>query len=126
MSNYTETVDNWLKDRGIIYDFHRVGNVEKWGSLKPMYAISFYRDDGENGLGFVTEFYSHTDPTAYDVLSCLQKSEVAADKWEFFEEMGLAPSKELEKTYQAVRLEWEKVSEFFTESELVELQEIAQ
>lgn len=120
----TEEVEKFLIDRTMVFTCHYVGAVIKWNSPKTAWAVSFYRSDLIKC--FITEFYSIEEPTAYDVLSCLQTYEPTFDKYEFFREFGYEPSEENETIHAAVLLEWKKVSDFFTASELEELQEIAQ
>ena len=63
-------------------------------------------------------------PTAYDVLTCLTKYEPGTLE-NFCSDFGYdTDSKKAEKTYKAVVKEWEKVSSFFSESELEQLAEI--
>lgn len=63
-------------------------------------------------------------PSAYDLLSCIQKYDVGAFE-DFCSEFGYdTDSRKAEQTYQAVLKEWKKVSRFFTEMELEELQAI--
>jgi hypothetical protein len=63
-------------------------------------------------------------PTAYDVLACITKYE-PGDFEQFCGDFGYdMDSRKGEKIYKAVCKEWQKVSSFFTEAEINELQEI--
>ena len=63
-------------------------------------------------------------PTAYAVLSCIQKYEIGTFE-DFCGDFGYdTDSRNAEKIYKLVKKEWEKVNTFFTESEIEELQEI--
>jgi len=58
------------------------------------------------------------------VLACIQKYEVGNFQ-NFCGDFGYdTDSRKAEKIYKAVCKEWEKVNTFFSESELIELQEI--
>jgi len=63
-------------------------------------------------------------PTAYDVLSCLQKSEIGTFK-DFCEDFGYdEDSRKAEKTYKAVVEEFKQVKMLWSDSEIEKLQEI--
>lgn len=63
-------------------------------------------------------------PTAYDILSCLQKYEIATFE-DFCDEYGYdTDSRKAFRTYKAVKKEWENVRLLFTPEELEQLQEI--
>lgn len=63
-------------------------------------------------------------PNAYDVLSCLQKYEVGTFE-DFCGEFGYnTDSRKAEKTYNAVKDEWQNVAMLWNESELEQLREI--
>ena len=63
-------------------------------------------------------------PTAYDVLTCLQKYDVGTFE-DFCGEFGYdTDSRKAEKTYKAVCNEYDKISRFFTTEELEQLQEV--
>lgn len=64
-------------------------------------------------------------PSAYDLLACLQKSDPGSFK-DFCGDFGYdTDSRKAERVYEAVRAEWFKMNDFFTDAELTELQEIA-
>lgn len=64
------------------------------------------------------------NPTAYDVLVCLTKSEPGTFE-DFCSEFGYdTDSKKAEKIYNAVSNEWLNISKLFTDSEIEQLQEI--
>lgn len=69
-----------------------------------------------------------TAPNAYDVLACLTKYEVGSFE-DFCSEFGYSEGKLSEypkvmKIYNAVKNEYRQLTEMFTETEMVELQEI--
>lgn len=125
MSEYTERVDKFLDDRGISYVCHYVGSTNKWGVFKEAYACSLYRPDVAEVL--ITEFYGPDEPSADDLLSCLQKYEPEAKLKDFMQEFGysIAQFDEAEKAFKGVHEEWRKMAKFFTPTELEELREIA-
>lgn len=78
-------------------------------------------DDGRGGLKAVKDM---RDVTAYDVLTCITKSDPGTFE-DFCGEFGYdSDSKRAEQTYFAVQKEWAKVRRFFTPEELAEIQEI--
>lgn len=63
-------------------------------------------------------------PTAYDVLTCITKSD-PGDFENFCSEYGYdTDSRKAKKTYKAVRDEWYNVSKLFSDTEIQQLQEI--
>ena len=64
------------------------------------------------------------EPTAYDVLSCLQKYDVGIFS-EFCSEFGYdEDSMKAEKIYEAVCKEWDMVQKLWTDDEIEELRKI--
>lgn len=64
------------------------------------------------------------EPTAYDLLTCLTKNDPGAFE-DFCSEFGYdIDSRTAERTYKAVKRDWQKVEQFFTPEEIEELQEI--
>lgn len=100
-------------------------------------AIDFwssYADEEFNALGskkyqMQETIFKYADkgrqaPTPYDVIACIQKSEVGTFD-DFCSDFGYdSDSRKAEETYHAVVREWRKVQKFFTEAELVALQEV--
>lgn len=65
-----------------------------------------------------------TQVTAYDLLACLTKYDPGTFE-NFCSDFGYnTDSRKAESTYHAVQKEYQKVSRFFTDAELVELQDI--
>jgi hypothetical protein len=66
-----------------------------------------------------------THVTAYDLLACIQKSDVGTFQ-QFCDEYGCdEDSRKAETVYHAVLKEWRKVEKFFTAEELAAIQEIS-
>jgi hypothetical protein len=66
-----------------------------------------------------------SEPTPYDVLACITKSEPGSFE-EFCGEFGYdTDSRKAEQVYFAVQAEWSKVRRFFTAEEIAEIQEIS-
>lgn len=92
------------------------------------YRISFKAPDRKSfNLSFWNSFNdarAGKTPTAYGVLTCIQKYD-PGDYEEFCSEMCYEQdSRRALKTYSLVVKEWEKVRDFFSEEELEEIQEI--
>lgn len=72
----------------------------------------------------VTKNPNFKAPTAYDVLTCLQKYEVGTFE-NFCSEFGYdTDSRKAQKIYKAVVNEWQNVAMLFTDKEIEQLQEI--
>jgi hypothetical protein len=105
----------------------------------PTYGKHFLGDKGEcyifsctlrrKGKGSYTFKFGQSiaagdkEPTMYDVLACLQKSEVG-DFIDFCDEFGYDKTKSSERIYNSVVKEWENVERLFGDI-LDELQEIS-
>lgn len=80
------------------------------------------------GFGFGRVYERNEDyaiPTAYDVLSCLQKNEVGTLE-EFCREFGYdTDSRKAEKIYSAVCHEWQEIKALYNDEEIERLQEIS-
>lgn len=82
------------------------------------------KDNGflNNGKSDIIHFPK--EPTAYDVLTCLTKSEAGTFE-DFCGDFGYdEDSIKAEKTYKAVLNEWQNVAMLWSDSEIEELQEI--
>ena len=134
MSEYETKAIKFLAKHGITL------SVAEGGYKKPLWAekgqahgnhyrITFQREPHRKrfSLSFwnsVNDVQEHKHPSAYDVLTCLQKSDVGSFE-EFCCEFGYdCDSIKALKTYKATVKEWEKVSGFFTPEEIEELQGI--
>lgn len=80
------------------------------------------RDFLNNGKSDVIHYPK--EPTFYDILACLQKYETGSFE-DFCSEFGYdTDSKKAEKTYNAVKDEYQNLCALFTDAELEQLQEI--
>lgn len=93
-----------------------------------LYKVTFRREEKKSlNLPFWNSYKDMTEgkePRAYDVLASITKSNPGAYE-SFCSDFGYnIDSRKAEKTWKLVKREWEKVSAFFTEAEIEELQEI--
>lgn len=132
MQDYQKQASDLLKKMNVVFttkflknDFYFYGDKE----TRDIFKVSFRRDKKSFSLSFGNSLKDSTGsggnpPTAYDVLSCIQKYEVGTFE-NFCSDFGYdTDSRRAEKTYKAVCKEWKKVSSFFTPEELKELQDV--
>jgi hypothetical protein len=106
-------------------DYHFQDDKER----RDIFNITFSRGKNKFSLRFGQSLNDSTGagtnkPTEYDVLSCIQKYDVGSFQ-DFCSEFGYdIDSRKAEKTYKAVLKEYNKVSNFFTNDEIEQLQEI--
>lgn len=111
-----QSASRWTKEgeeHGIKYDIklsNKRGeyNFNFWGSIHD----KMLKSEGKKAQ--ITE---------YDVLACITKYEVGTF-WDFINDFGYEATEETERTYNAVKEEFESISKLFTEEELEELREI--
>ena len=141
MSEYQKQANDFLSKNNITFkakflknDYHFSEDKETRDIFnvtfsRPCYVDGFKKQTKKFSLRFGqslndSDYNGGNPPTPYDVLACIQKYEVG-DFQNFCGAFGYdTDSRKAEKIYKAVCKEWEKVSNFFSESELVELQEI--
>lgn len=81
-------------------------------------------DKFKRGLGRQLKEVKGTPPTAYDVLTCLEKYGYE-DFQDFCDSLGYDPdSRSALKTYKAVQKEYNNVCKIWSDEEITELQEI--
>jgi hypothetical protein len=94
-----------------------IKNGKPENGIKQVYQFDIYHEWAKNKNFKV--------PTAYDVLACLQKSDVGTFE-DFCNEFGYdTDSRKAGKTYQAVLSEYTQLKTLFTDTELQDMQEIA-
>lgn len=96
-------------------------------ATRDIYRFTLSRDQERFSVRFgqsINESEAKEIPTAYDLLTCLTKSDPGTFE-DFYGDFGYDnDSRKAEKIYQAVVQEWQKVTEFFTSEEIEELQDI--
>lgn len=84
-----------------------------------------YRGKRNIGYSVVHPRGKRKTVAAYDLLACIQKSEVSTFE-NFCADFGYdSDSRKAEQTYHAVAKEWKKVQQFFTKEEIAQLQKIS-
>jgi len=132
MSEYQKQANDFLTKNNITFkakflknDYHFSEDKE----TRDIFNITFSREGKKFSFRFGqslndSDYNGGNPPTPYDVLACIQKYEVGNFQ-NFCGDFGYdTDSRKAEKIYKAVCKEWEKVNTFFSESELIELQEI--
>lgn len=131
-TNYETQAAELLKSFGVKFSANFIEYGKHFDDDKQsrdIFNITFRRDRKGFSLRFGQSINDSTGegtnkPTEYDVLSCIQKYDVGSFE-DFCSEFGYdTDSRKAEKTYKAVLKEYDKVSNFFTESEIEQLQEI--
>lgn len=111
--NTTATV---IAFKYVKFDFHFDGDKER----RAIWDISLTNQNATRTFRFGASIaQGNKQPTAYDLLACLQKYDPGTFE-EFCNEFG-ATSRRL---YKAVVAEWNKVQALFNENEIEQLQEI--
>lgn len=131
-SNYQTEAKDLLKSMNVKFKatFLKYGqHFEDDKQSRDIYKVIFRREKNSFSLIFGQSINESTGnggnaPEEYDVLSCLQKYDVGSFE-NFCSEFGYdVDSRKAEKIYKAVCKEFEKVSKFFTDEEIEQLQEI--
>jgi len=94
--------------------------------LKEFRKLASHKMGGEGAVGVLKGFNikEPITPTPYDVLACLTKSEPGSFE-DFCGDFGYdVDSRRAEKTYEAVKKEYDELCKLFNESEMQELAEI--
>jgi hypothetical protein len=133
-SPYNKTAEDFLKNHTIRLErkFCVPQNCPIWCDKKKHdhgtnYLFTFIRSEKRIDIlfwGSMNDREKGVSPVAYDLLACITKYD--PDTFEnFCREFGYdTDSRKAEKTYEAVKEEYAKVSFFFTAEEIEELQEI--
>lgn len=130
---YEEQAESFLEDIGAKMETEFLRHAPYFEGDKEsrdIFSVAFTRDDGRRfHLTFGQSTRESTGggdnpPTAYDVLAAIQKRD-PGDFEEFASDFGYdTDSRAAHRTWKAATKEWEKVSGFFDEDELEDLQEI--
>ena len=107
---------------GVEYKSH---TFDKKGVQRHVFKLQLKRGQKSYTFEFGQSIQSGAEePTLYDVLACLQKYDVGTFE-NFCGDFGYnTDNRHVKKIYKAVLKEWNNVESFFSESELLELQEI--
>ena len=130
MSEYNKQTEKFLKETNTEFkavflknSFHFEGDKE----TRDIYEITLKKGDREYKFKFGTSIRDTEKgikPTAYNVLSCLQKYDVGSFE-DFCGDFGYdEDSRKAEKTYKAVVKEWGNVKSLWSDKEILKLQEI--
>jgi hypothetical protein len=131
-SNYNKEAKDLLKSMNVTFKADFIEYAQHFADDKEcrdIYKCTFRRGKNSFSLRFGQSINESTGaggnaPTEYDVISCLQKYDVG-NFGNFCSEFGYnVDSSKAEKIYKAVCKEFFKVSNFFTDTELEQLQEI--
>ena len=140
MNSYEMSANNFLNKANCKMQIIQTGTVIGFPSERPedrkqkhnKYRVVLTR----GGKSFDFDFYgSYLDylygrnPSAYDVLACIEKYEYPTDPWEFSSEFGYDIECEddynrVRKTAEACREQYEGLLDLFGEELMTELQEI--
>ena len=130
MDKYIEQAEKFLKDTNVKfttkYKEHKFYfNDDK--QARDVYTIRLQRGKRRFSFTFgqsIVNTDTGTEPSAYDVLSCLTKYDVGSFE-NFCSEFGCdTDSRSAEKVYKAVLKEYAGVKRIWTEKEIEKLQEI--
>ena len=130
--NYQKQATDFLKKTGVQYS----ARFKKYGihflddkDERDIFACTLRRDGKSISFKFGQSINDSTGngsnkPTAYDLLTCITKSDPGNFN-NFCGDFGYSEdSRGAEKIYKACVKEWDKVSGFFSEEEIEQLQEI--
>lgn len=132
MSEYTIKAEEFLKKNNIRFLVSYIGeNLPDWdNNCHSEYLVKFYNRNTRKSMTvhfFQSLRNAGSEPSAYDVLSCLQKYEVGNNA-DFVSEFGYSVNswedvKKIEKTYKAVCREYKNVLRVFGDcmEELIEI-----
>lgn len=101
---------------------------------RDIYSVSIIRGDKHHTLEFGDSIVNteknrnalaRKRPSAYSILSCLQKYEPEIDIDEFAETYGIEKPSEAIRIHGAVTKEWKALRDMYSDKELAELAEIS-
>lgn len=120
--NSQQWVANTIYAKNLV---HKAGNIRLMGDtrMKMLTSIGAFFGGGTIDKDF-SRNKNFSEPTAYDVLTCLTKYPVETFG-DFCAEYGYEEdSRQAYKTYEAVKEEWQNVAMLWNETELEDLREI--
>ena len=128
MTNYQESANKFAQNHNVkmtvldsTYGKHFSGDTES----RCIFKIKLQRGRNSYTFDFGQSIAAGSqEPTLYDILTCLQKSDVGSFQ-DFCDEFGYdEDSRTAEKTYKAVCKEYAAMSRLFTEEELEKIYEV--
>lgn len=132
MSEYTIKANEFLKKNNIRFSVSYIGeNLPNWdNNYHSEYLVKFYNRNTRKSMTvhfFQSLHDAGSEPSAYDILTCLQKYEVGTID-DFVSKFGYSVNswkdvKKIQKTYKAVCREYKNVLRVFGDC-LEDLQEI--
>ena len=130
MSEYDKQAEQFLKETETEFKVEFLENGLYFlddTKTRDIYKITLKKGERVYNFKFgqsINDSDGKTKPLAYDILSCLQKSEVGSFK-DFCGDFGYdEDSIKAEKIYKAVVEEWKNVKILFSDKEIEKLQEI--
>lgn len=132
MSEYTIKADEFLRKNNIKFSVSYIGeNLPDWDNeCHSEWLVRFYNRNTRKSMTvhfFQSLRNAGSEPSAYDVLSCLQDYEVGTID-DFVSEFGYSVNswedvKKIEKTYKGVKREYKNVLRVFGDcmEELIEI-----
>lgn len=135
MEDYTKQAEGFLKEYGTTFKATRnpANRCPLWCNGKHIHGNQYlvtFKKKGEKSLNIsfwnsLRDKQNKKSPEAYDVLTAITKNDPGTFE-DFCADFGYdTDSRKAEKIYKLVRLEWDKVSDFFCiDGELEDLREI--
>ena len=128
--NYEEQVNNFLRDTGAEIKIRFLKKDKYFRDDKEarnIYTFTISRGKRKYKGTFgdsILNTEKRTEPTEYDILSCITKHEPEETLNDFMLTYGYEDEKTAKKIYNAVKKEYQGIKELFNDKELEKLQEI--
>ena len=121
MSEYTEQAEQFLKETGTTIDFEITDKSANWKPSGYVYKVTIKRNKKQWTFDFTDSYHNMQNginPTAYDILACLQKYETENNLEDFVAEYGYPMTTREErasarKTWKAVQKEYKDCISMF-------------
>lgn len=132
MSEYEKQANDFLKRHGIRFKFTFIDYGYYFNNdqqPRNIYRLALVRKDTRSRYSTrfgasINDTRKRIDPTAYDLLACITKTDPGTFA-DFCSEYGYdVDSRSALRTYHKVKRDWAKVEAFFSQDELQELYEI--
>ena len=128
--NYEEQAKNFLRDTGARIKIRFLKKDKYFHDDKEarnIYTFTISRGKRKYKGTFgdsILNTEKRTEPTEYDILSCITKHEPEETLYDFMLAYGYEDEKTAKKIYDEVRKEYQGIKELFNDKELEKLQEI--